>query len=156
VDNDMRLLRQGLLWVRTHTDSNAVLISNAFTAENMKKDCWGAIDHTRVGLHFYYSALAERRLWVEGPTYTLEPAEARRRMQLAAEIFYRNKLPVASLTSPSPCYLLLDRDLQDGAKVALSSQQRVFANSRIEVYRVPNATLVALRGATPPAGVLLP
>jgi hypothetical protein len=111
-----------------------------------------------VGLYFYYSALAERRLWVEGPTYTLEPAEARRRMQLAAEIFYRNKLPVASLTSPSPCYLLLDRDLQDGARVALPRQQRVFANSRIVVYRVPsaNATLAALLGATPSAVVALP
>jgi hypothetical protein len=158
VEDDMSLLQQGLLWVRTHTDPNAVLISNAFTAENLKKDRWGAIDHTRVGLHFYYSALAERRLWVEGPTYTLEPAEARRRMQVAAEIFYRNKRPVASLTSPSPCYLLLDRDLQDGARVALSGQQRVFANARIEVYRVPsaNATLAALPGAIPAVVAALP
>ena len=148
VEDDMRLLRQALLWVRTNTEPDAVLISNAFTTENLKKDHWGAIDHTRLGLHFYSSALAERRLWVEGPTYALEPAEAQRRMQLAAEIFYRNKLPLASLTSPSPCYLLLDRSMQDGASVALSGQQRVFANSRIEVYRVPNATrAAALPGA---------
>jgi hypothetical protein len=67
-------------------------------------------------------------------------------------------MPVASLTSPSPCYLLLDRDLQDGARVALSGQQRVFANSRIEVYRVPsaNATLAALPGAIPSVVAAVP
>jgi hypothetical protein len=132
--------------VRTHTEPNAVVISNAFTTENLKRDRWGAIDHTRVGLHFYYSALAERRLWVEGPIYTLEPAEAQRRMRLAADIFYRSKLPMALLTSLSPCYLLLDRSLQDDARVALPSPQRVFANSRIEIYRVPNATRAARQG----------
>jgi hypothetical protein len=62
---------------------------------------------------------------------------------------------VALLTSPSPCYLLLDRSVQDGARVALSSQQRVFANSRIEVYRVPNATLAAVPG-TPATVASLP
>jgi hypothetical protein len=146
VEQEMGSLRQALAWVRENTEPNAVLVANAFTPENLKKDRWGAIDHTRVGLHFYYSALSERRLWVEGPTYSLDPAEAQRRMQRAADVFYRARSPQTTLAMASPCYLLLDRSMGDEATVALAETSRVFANARIEIYRVPS--LLSTQGNT--------
>jgi hypothetical protein len=45
-DPGMQQLRDALLWVRSHTESDAVLVANACTPENMKKDHWGALDRT--------------------------------------------------------------------------------------------------------------
>ena len=40
----MQELQEALLWVRHHTEPNAVLVANSCTPENMKKDHWGALD----------------------------------------------------------------------------------------------------------------
>jgi hypothetical protein len=136
-DSYMRELREALLWVRESTELNAVLVANACTPENMRKDHWGALDGTLTGVHFYYSALSERRLWFEGPNYIMDTTRARRRADLASEFFYRGQ-PLSStrVAGDGPCYVLLDRSLNDGAQVTLPAGRRVFANSRMEVYRI--------------------
>lgn len=136
-DGYMQELREGLLWVRQHTEPNAVLVANAFTPENMKKDHWGALDRTLMGVHFYYSALSERRLWFEGPNYIMDTTRARLRANIAARFFYRGGVLSPTAVSPAgPAYVLIDRSLADGAKVSLPACHRVFANARIEIYKL--------------------
>ncbi|MBI5381384.1 MAG: hypothetical protein HZA31_05745 [Opitutae bacterium] len=149
--SQMQPLQEALIWVRAHTEHNATLISNVFTPENLRRDRWGALDRTKIGLHFYYSALAERRLWVEGPIYSRDPKKADQRMRLAADIFYHDRSPTTALFGNKPCYILLDRTVQDGARVPLTDLQRVFANERIEVYRVPSLLLATHQVETPTA-----
>ncbi len=138
-DAYMRELQEALLWVRGHTERNAVLVSNACTPENMKKDHWGALERTLTGVHFYYSAISERRLWFEGPNYILDTSRARLRANLASSFFYRGRPLESTVVTPGPCYILLDRSLADGARVALPEERRVFANARMEVYRLSGA-----------------
>ncbi len=135
-DRHMRELREALLWVRQNTEPNAVLVANACTPENMKKDHWGALDRTLTGVHFYYSALSERRLWFEGPSYILDTTRARLRASMAANFFYRGRPLRADAVSAGPTYVLVDRSLQDGAEVSLPVGRLVFANPRMEVYRL--------------------
>ncbi len=139
-DGYMRELQEALLWVRHNTERNAVLVSNACTPENMRKDHWGALDRTLTGVHFYYSALAERRLWIEGPHYALDTTRLRIRANLASNFFYRGRPLRASQVTTGPCYILVDRSLADGAKVNLPPANRLFSNARMEVYRLTDAT----------------
>jgi hypothetical protein len=132
----MQELQEALLWVRNNTEPNAVLVANSCTPENMKKDHWGALDRTLTGVHFYYSAISERRMWFEGPSYILDTTRARKRASLASNFFYRG-MPLDSDTAgDDPTYVLLDCSLADGAKVILPLGHRVFANRRIEIYRL--------------------
>lgn len=135
-DDYMQELREALLWVRQNTEPNAVLVANACTPENMKKDHWGALDRTLTGVHFYYSALSERRLWFEGPNYIMDTTRARVRASQAADFFYRDQHLSHTTVAPGPSYILLDRSLADGAKVTLPRGRRVFTNRRMEVYRL--------------------
>lgn len=145
IESQMAELADAMRWIRRNTETNAILIANAYTPENMRKDKWGALDHTKITLHFFYSALAERSLLVDGPTYSLQPAEAWRRMRLAAEIFYEKRYSGIALPRPGPVYLIVDRALRDSVQVDLPSSQRLFANARIEVYRLEE------KGARPSA-----
>lgn len=136
-DGNMRELREALLWVRGNTEPDAVLVANAFTPENMKKDHWGALDRTLMGVHFYYSAFSERRLWFEGPNYIMDTTRARMRANMASNYFYRGRaLPPGVVNKEGPSYVLIDRSLADGANPAPATAQKVFANPRIEVYRL--------------------
>ncbi len=135
-DAGMRELQEALRWVRDHTEPNAVLVANAFTPENMRKDHWGALDRTLMGVHFYYSALSERRLWFEGPNYVLNGPLLSRRAALASDFFYRDGHLNPDTIDPAPSYALLDRSLGDRASVTLPLGARVFANSRLAVYRL--------------------
>lgn len=135
-DRAMQDLREALLWVRRNTEPNAVLVANACTPENMKRDHWGALDRTLTGVHFYYSALSERRLWFEGPAYILDTTQARKRAALASNFFYRDGPLPSESVSGSPTYVLVDRSLADGAKVPLPQEARVFSNERMRVYRL--------------------
>jgi hypothetical protein len=135
-DGYMRQLEEALLWVRYNTEPNAVLVANACTPENMKKDHWGALDRTLMGVHFYYSAISERRLWFEGPNYILDTTRARIRANLASRFFYRDGVLAPELVSRGPCYALIDRSLNDGAKLNFPAAHRLFANERMEVYRL--------------------
>lgn len=151
-DRAMLELREALLWVRKHTEPNAVLVTNACTPENMRKDHWGALDRTLTGVHFYYSALSERRLWFEGPNYILDTTRARIRAGMASSFFYRGRPLRPEAVSAGPTYVLLDRSLKDGAEVSLPFGRLVFANPRLEVYRLsetlpkPDYDIVAAAG----------
>lgn len=146
-DDSMRQLHEALRWVRNNTDRNAVLVTNAFTLENMKKDHWGALDRTLAGVHFYYSALSERRLWFEGHNYIMDTTRARIRANMAAGFFYRGRpLDPMIISVGSPTYAVVDRSLADGARVDASIHPLVFQNARIEVYQLSRglaANLVA-------------
>lgn len=152
-DRQMQELQDALLWVRHHTEHNAVLVANACTPENMKKDHWGALDRTLTGVHFYYSALSERRMWFEGPNYVLDTTRLRLRARLASNFFYRRQPLPANWVSADPTYVLLDRSLADGAEVSLPIGRLVFSNSRMEIYRLsenrplPGLEVAALDGA---------
>ncbi len=135
-DGYMQELQEALLWVRNHTEPNAVLVANACTPENMRKDHWGALDRTLTGVHFYYSALSERRLWFEGPNYIMDTTRARIRANLASNFFYRGRPLDPELVNGGPCYVLLDRTLPDGADVILPVGRRVFSNRRIDVFQM--------------------
>ena len=135
-DDQMAQLHEALRWVRQNTESNAVLMANSCTPENMKKDHWGALDRTLTGVHFYYSALSERRLWFEGPSYIMDTTRARIRANLASAFFYRGRPLDSTTISGAPCYVLVDRSLDDGAKVPSTGHTRVFNNSRIDIYRM--------------------
>ena len=135
-DRHMQELQDALLWVRHHTERNAVLVANACTPENMKKDHWGALDRTLTGVHFYYSALSERRMWFEGPNYVLDATRLRLRARLASNFFYRRQPLPSDWVSTDPTYVLLDRSLADGAEVSLPVGRLVFSNSRMEIYRL--------------------
>jgi hypothetical protein len=128
-------LREALLWVRANTEPDAVLVTNTCTAANLEKDHWSKVDRTLAGVHFYYSALSERRVLVEGPRYLLDTEEVIRRVQLADEIFFADRLPLPSAVGASTWYAMIDRSTADGAAVALHPDARVFKNERIEVYR---------------------
>ncbi len=138
-DGYMRDLREALLWVRANTEPNAVLVSNACTPENMKKDHWGALDRTLTGVHFYYSALSERRLWFEGPHYALDSTRLSLRASLASNFFYRGRPLPPAVVSSGPAYILIDRSLADGARAALPPGSRIFGNARMDVYRLTAA-----------------
>ncbi|WP_414664662.1 hypothetical protein [Horticoccus sp. 23ND18S-11] len=138
-DRSMEDLREALLWVRRNTEPNAVLVANACTPENMKKDHWGALDRTLTGVHFYYSALSERRLWFEGPNYILDTTRARQRAGLASDFFYRGQPLLSETVSDDPTYVLIDRSLADNARVTLPQEARLFSNARMKVYRLPKA-----------------
>jgi len=141
-DRYMQELQEAMLWVRHNTERNAVLVANACTPENMKKDHWGALDRTLIGVHFYYSALSERRLWFEGPNYIMDTTRARLRARMASNFFYRRQPLLSTAVSPDPTYVLLDRSLGDGAEVTLPLGRRVFYNSRIEIYRLSEFDLL--------------
>lgn len=149
-DGYMRDLAEALLWVRHHTEPDAVLVSNACTPENMKKDHWGALDRTLTGVHFYYSALSERRLWLEGPAYLLDATNARIRADLASDFFYRGRKLAPHVVGRAPAYVLLDHSLRDGAVVPLSPGARVFSNARLDVYRLDASPAVAVDPPKPP------
>jgi hypothetical protein len=155
-DESMRELQEALLWVRHHTEPDAVLVANSCTPENMKKDHWGALDRTLTGVHFYYSAISERRLWFEGPSYILDTTRARIRASLASNFFYRGATLNSEVVSADPAYVLLDRSLADGAVVTLPLGHRVFANRRMEVYRlaVEKPVIGGLNGAQIAGGLL--
>lgn len=138
-DPYMRDLQEALLWVRENTEPNAVLVANAFTPENMRKDFWGALDHTLMGVHFYYSALSERRLWFEGPNYVLNGPLLSRRAALASDFFYRGRPLHPGMVAEAPSYVLLDRSLKDAAVVTLPLGARVFTSPRISIFRLSEA-----------------
>ena len=152
-DGYMQELREALLWVRRNTEPDAVLVANACTPENMKKDHWGALDRTLTGVHFYYSALSERRLWFEGPNYILDTTRARIRANMASNFFYRSRPLAPEVIGDSPSYVLHDRSLKDGAVVTLPLGARVFSNSRIDIYRLSPLTVAASAGVALAGGV---
>jgi hypothetical protein len=147
INADLLPLYEVTAWLRDHTESDAVLLTNAFTAKNLSTDRGILVDHTTVGVHYYFSALTERRLWIEGPTYALDQTEARRRLIRSAQTFYAQRAPPRSLLRAGPSYIVLDHAVGDGATFSLNYGRRVFANARFEVFhlnsRPASTTLVS-------------
>ena len=148
MDDRRHHLNEALLWIRKNTERNAVIVANACTPENMKKDHWGALDNTLTGVHFYYSALSERRLWFEGPNYIMDTTRARIRANAASAFFYRGRTLEPTIVTRDPCYVLIDRSLADGAKISVPGYPQIFSNARIDIYRKERGTLTPLRPAT--------
>ena len=138
-------LTEAMLWIRRNTERNAVLVANAWTPENTRGDHWGALDRTLLGVHFYYSALSERRLWFEGHHYVLNGPLLSRRAALASDFFYRTGRLERADVSTAPVYVLVDHALKDDAGLQLPPASRLFSNRRISIYPLPVAA--------PPRGV---
>jgi hypothetical protein len=137
INEDLVPLYEAMHWVRDHTEADAVLVANAFTAPNLRHDRGVLVDHTTAGVHYYYSALGERRLWIEGPTYLPDSPSVRRRLLRAADVFYHGCPPSIAVKTLAPCYVLLDHSIGDGATVSIPATARVFSNGRFEIYRMP-------------------
>ena len=76
-------------------------------------------------------------MWFEGPNYILDTTRARIRANLESGFFYRGRaLTPKQVNNNGPSYVLIDRSLADGAKIAAGSAVRVFSNARIDVYRL--------------------
>ena len=72
--------------------------------------------------------------------------------QGTTNLCYRDAPLAASIVSVAPCYVLVDRSLADGAKVPEVGNTRVFANARIDIYRMARVATVAVQpGAGLPA-----
>lgn len=139
IDADTRDLAEAMLWIRHHTERDAVLVANAWTPENTRRDHWGALDRTLLGVHFYYSALSERRLWLEGHHYVLNGPLLARRAAQASDFFYRGAALTREQVSNASVYLVVDRSLRDDAARQLTTDTLRFSNRRIDVHAMPSA-----------------
>lgn len=136
-EENVVLLREGMDWIRTNTPPDSVFVASAFSEKNLRPDSLARLDNTTVDKYYYYSAFAERRFWVEGPTYLRDQYAAARRVAKASEVFAGG--PVSLLLNEEkdrPDYIVLDRSLDDGATVRLPPDRCVFENARIAVYRL--------------------
>jgi hypothetical protein len=59
---------------------------------------------------------------------------------MASSFYYHGKPLQSDFVSNDPTYVLLDRSLADGAEVTLPLGSRVFANRRMEIYRLTDET----------------
>lgn len=141
----LQLLRDGMEWMRANTPKDALVLSNAFTRRTLRPEKMARIDETTVDKYYYYSALAERRLWVEGPSYLRNQAGAAARLETASKFFYDRVVDDSLRHQRAPLYVLVDRSLKDSPTVPLPPEAKVFSNARIEIYEWDNA-------AVPPGG----
>ena len=137
VNTDLLSLYETMHWVREHTEPDAILVANAFTSKNLRVGRGVLVDHTTAGVNYNYSALSERRLWVEGPTYQFDFRRVQERLRWAEEIFYGGMPPSAVISGLAPYYVMIDHSIGDDAQVALPVRDRVFANARFEIFRLP-------------------
>ena len=135
-ETSMSLLQEGMLWLRKNAESNAIIVANAFTPKNIKNRL-AVIDDTTVDKYYYYSALSEHRLWVEGPAYLRNQNEADKRMRLAARVFYREAHP-QTLGITQPYYLLVDKFIKDKSLTEFNGALTVFENKRLKIFRILN------------------
>lgn len=132
-------LQEALDWLRRHTPVDAMLIAASFSPERATPDLAQVVDRTTMDKHYYYSALAERRLFIEGPAYVRDQTEATHRMQAVARIV-RGEMPVLppGLKTRS-VYLLVDHAAPPKDMVSPPSARVVFENRRVSIYRLSGA-----------------
>jgi hypothetical protein len=135
INDDLRPLYEVTEWLRSATERNAILVSNAFTVETVGRDRGIPVDHVTVGVNYTFSALTERRLWVEGPAYLLDTAEARSRLVAASRYFHGGGSLQRKLPADVPVYIVVDRDVPNSRGTQITDGILVFANVRFEVYR---------------------
>jgi hypothetical protein len=117
-------LYRGLLWVRDHTNPCDVLATNA---------TW---------LYFYYSAFAERRVFLEswgdttsGLTTITQPFPKRFKLNTEAVMLGR-PAALRQLGADGVGYVLVDRSHGNGSREPASTSRLVFANRALMVYRL--------------------
>lgn len=141
-DGELAALHVGLDWIRQNTPVDAVIVANIFTPETAGPDGAALVDRTTADKYYYYSALGERRLFVEGPTYLRNHARAMERMRVVAAISRQEPVGVEPVLLRSHCYLLIDRQLHSGPELIPPRSTPVFQNDRIALYELD----VAFRG----------
>lgn len=127
-------LYQGLLWVRGHTSVCDVLaVSNHSYARP-----------PAASLYFYYSAFAERRVFLESWYYTpnsvrvAQPFPAR--FALSNEATARGSASaLRRLGEDGVDYVLIDRTHGGGAREPAGASRLVFDNGALDVYRISSA-----------------
>ena len=136
-----------------------MVIANAFTPRNLAPAA--VIDRTTVDKYYYYSALAERRLWVEGPTYLRDQPEVWRRMRLAGLVFYHGmspaELPLRGTVRRSPPAEPIGAVAPDGSclctTVLTRSSGSTTKRGESLMRAGRNVVLVALTGVLAAAGL---
>lgn len=136
VNSDLVPLYQTLAWIRTNTEPDAVLLANAFTTRTIPSGRGALVDHTTAGVYYYYSAFTGRRLWIEGPSYLSNQAEAHARLRRATDFFVGREKPPRALFEAGPAYVLVDRRIANGSNVALPRKSLVFTNGAFDVFRL--------------------
>jgi hypothetical protein len=124
-------LYEGLGWVRTHTTSCDVLaVSNVY--DNAKKT---------ESAYFYYSAFAERRIFLESWHYTargqtgLQPYPARFALNQSAT-HEGNPGALRELARRGVKYVLIDKTHGGGASEPASVSALVYSSPALDVYRL--------------------
>ena len=127
-----RALTEGLRWVRDHTSDDAELAVNV---------------HARMtggdSRYFYYSALAERRIFLESWAYTPAGADGTAEQVYSARLALNDGALISgnlddlrALRRRGVDYALVDRVHGAGSPVLDTAADRVFANSALIVYRL--------------------
>lgn len=135
---DLVVLHEGLDWVRRETPVDSVLLASLFIPANTDPEALSVVDRTTLDKHYYYSALSGRRLWVEGPAYLRDYPEALRRMQLTNELLRSGNCEPLLNELRQPCYLVIDRSLPVTLARPIDGSSKVFENSRLTIYKLPN------------------
>jgi hypothetical protein len=120
----------GLLWVRDHTSSCAILAVNNHSLKARIVD----------SRYFYYSAFAERRVYLESWEYPAhwnkaQPYPARMAINTKA-ISQGDPSALRDLARMGVDYVLVDRTHGGGAREPADVSTLVFANSALDVYRL--------------------
>jgi hypothetical protein len=129
-------LAEAARWIRAETPLDSLVVANAFTQRNTREGRPVVVDGTTADKHYYFSALFERRMWIEGPAYLLNRPEAARRADGTNAFFYERR-PLSDEILRHPTVLLVvDRTVGDSAQVAHPGARLVFRNQRFDVLRV--------------------
>jgi len=135
-------LYAGLLWVRGHTPTCSILAVNNHYLQAPARD----------PRYFYYSAFAERRVFLESWEYPAhwdkrQPFPARMALNIRATSRGESRA-LRQLALMGVSYVLIDNTHGGGAKEPRSTSRLVFANSALDVYEL----LVARRDRGSRAG----
>lgn len=129
-------LHEALDWVRRNTPQDALLVATTFRAEFATPDAARTVDRTAADKHYYYSALAERRLYIEGPAYVRDQGEAAVRLHAVSRIM-EGQMPMPSPDrSRRSVYLLVDHAALTDVHALPPAAKAVFENQRISLYRI--------------------
>lgn len=129
-------LYRGLVWVREHTDTCAVLATNTHSFRT-----FGATSGTVDSGYFYYSAFTERQVLLEswvvtGPgVHGKQPYPAL--FALNGEATSRgNPAAVRALARRGVSYILIDKSHGGNVREPTSVSRLVFTNGALDVYRL--------------------
>lgn len=123
-------LLAGLLWVRDHTNSCAILAVNNHSLSAHGVD----------SRYFYYSAFAERRVYLESWAYPAhwdkaQPFPVRMALNTRA-VSQGDPAALRHLAMMGVGFVLVDRTHGGGAREPANVSRLVFANSALDVYQL--------------------